>query len=135
MAVIRRVCSQQNINIATFPLEDFTLIQLEQTAIAPRRIRSLFTIPGLEQPIRPAKVHQDMRGIKQAHLVSGGRFLVTISTSKLLQLWDIGFVWDTLLDWQPLASVQIISDLFSCFEVLPARDGNGLHVILKEDRR
>jgi hypothetical protein len=85
--------------------------------------------PGLQR-IRPAKIREYREAFTQALLVSGGRFLLTVSAPKLLQLWDIGFFWDSIPRWQSVASVQLRSDFF--YEVLPARDGTGLHVILKD---
>jgi len=115
-------------------VEEFTIIQLEQVAIAPWRIMDLFMTPSSKQPIQPVEIYKGKRGLKQGHLVSGGRFLLTISTSKMLQLWDLGFVWDTRPDWQLLASVQQRSEFVFCVDALPASDGTGLHVILKETR-
>ena len=116
-------------------MEIFTLIQLEHVAIAPWRIKNLFMMPGSEHLIQPVEIHEEKLGFKQAHLVSGGRFLLTISTSAMLQLWDLGFAWDTISDWQLLASVQQRSEFVHCVDALPATAGTGfLHVVLKEIR-
>ena len=134
MTFVRRICAQQEIAIATFPVENFSSIQLEHVAISPWRTRRLFMTPTLEQPIQPFKIQLEKAAFKQVYTVPGGRFLLTNSTAKVLQLWDLGFLWDTVRDWRLLASMQLQSDMTYCIDILPTCDGAGLQVLLKDIR-
>ena len=122
MVVVRRLCEQRDIYSCLLPCGGNVFYSTRT-----RRDLSFKLVPqeplnNFRLSIQPVKIHDNRGHLKRAHFVSeGARFLFTTSPWDLLQLWDIGFIWDPTPDWLLAASVQLNHGF--PVEVLPSRDG------------
>ncbi|KII87651.1 hypothetical protein PLICRDRAFT_42154 [Plicaturopsis crispa FD-325 SS-3] len=133
--ILRRAVSQQGVFQPTFPVERMTLPQLEHAATASYRFLCQIRRTGKQgylQPLatRVLKAPSDTRDrvtFRQSLIIPGGRFLLTESSDDLLQLWDLGFHADTVIDPSPIASVKIHPSAGDYYPTThPTADGQGL---------
>lgn len=115
---------------ATFSEENFTLAQLEYSALSPWRVKALFTPPVANQRLEVFNVRTDLPSLKQAYLTAGGRVLVTICSSRALQAWHLGFTLETAP--QLITSMQSCGQFVTCIAVHPAHNGTDYHVVLRD---
>lgn len=105
-----------------FPMESMSLLQLEHIATSPVRFATgvLKALENDETPnpvaIRILKLSSSSHptlpfgSFKMLGLSSGGRFLLTLTDMKMLQIWDLGYSANMLIGCQPLASM-IVEDI------------------------
>lgn len=132
MNALRRVCLHHEAFGPTFPLEKMTLLDLEHATTSPDRLagRLRRQLPGgrveplatrilkPHRPVQPSDVapDQDLGQFHDLALVSGGRFLITSTSSGVVQMWDLGYSPNMLIKPFPLASLleqDLIMDMLT----------------------
>ena len=99
---LRRVARERGAYWPSYPIDEMTVVELRNAALAPRRWMGKLLEAGnqpttaidLLEPIQhnkflPGNWWEDMQASLSAYLVPGGRFLVTVGKS-LLTMWDLG---------------------------------------------
>ena len=134
MNVLRRVCVHYGVFAPTFPVEDMTVSQLEHSATSPTRFlaRLRRELPsGLIQPVctRMLTKLPAHSAFRDTILVPGGRFLFTRSPGNIIELWDLGFVPDSVI--RLIASEHFDDQLIVIQYLQPTGDGLGILVIVE----
>jgi hypothetical protein len=68
---------------------------------------------------------------KHTAIVPGGRYLITITTGHIVQMWDLGFTAREMINGRPVATAYIfgLTDNYDML-VQPSPDGNGIRFLL-----
>jgi hypothetical protein len=132
--------------MGTYPIEDMNRAELEYATTRHNRFlnrlwKGLSDNSELLQPvaIRILTLHPRIPSVadhpfgyfKQSALVPGGRFLITTTTSDIVQMWDLGFTPSELIKSCPLTSIHIpaLDDEYIML-MQPSSDGNAVRVLL-----
>ena len=143
---LRKACHETQIFKGTYPIEKMTTSELEFattsherylarlwkelhdiTLLNPVSIRILTLHPH----IAPAVGDHPFGYFKNSAIVPGGRFLITTTTTDIVQMWDLGYTPRELINPCPLASayVHAMDDDYDML-VQPSSDGDAVRVLL-----
>jgi hypothetical protein len=138
---LRTAFSDGQVFEPTYPIKDMTLLELEHAATSRSRFAArLWNELQGDQPLTPIairilrlhpplspEIEHPFGHFKNSVLVPGGRFLITSTNTDIVQLWDLGFHPNILINQCPLASVHV-SVLDDDFELLvqPTVDQRGV---------
>ncbi|KAJ6558056.1 hypothetical protein B0H19DRAFT_1261616 [Mycena capillaripes] len=146
---LRRVCELNGLFTPSFPYDDMSLSELQQSATfgaAPRFARRLYKqendavtvhlAPFARRIFTPrvkksSNVALEEAGVlKTLGIVPGGRFLI-ITTDTLVHLWDLGYDATKLIRPHALASVPLPEPQCEpAISILPTADGTGIEVMV-----
>ena len=146
---LRKACHETQIFKGTYPVEKMTTSELEfATTSHERYLARLWKelpydselpllnpvsirILTLHPHIVPAVEEHPYGYFKHSAIVPGGRFLITTTTTDIVQMWDLGYTPRGLINPCPLASayVHAMDDDYDML-VQPSSDGNAVRVLL-----
>ena len=139
VAALHRVCIDNTLFLPSFPISDMSVLDLERTAMAPRRWIELcgaFEKQHRNDPLRPRATRMINVRISNAmsdiFIVPGGRYLVTPSPRNSVSVLDLGCTSSAesaSVDCKLIASVKVGHKYDTC-KVQATPDGMGLTIYL-----
>jgi hypothetical protein len=111
--------------------------QISNGSVQPlsRRVLAPRPLAPIPSPISPNDLTEDDSFVHLC-LVPGGRWLITLTESNLMQLWDLGLAADSMIKPLPLATISLGEGASVQFppDVQVNRAGDGLLVAMLYDR-
>ncbi|KAL0961521.1 hypothetical protein HGRIS_006462 [Hohenbuehelia grisea] len=124
---LRRICGRHYAFLPGFPIEIMSTLEIEHAATSPERLGSLLRkklVSGSLQPLvtrvlqprappNAAEIFNmpeseiDLGEFQDLALISGGRYVITCTMTGLVQLWDLGYNPNMVVNPFPLASMKM----------------------------
>ncbi|KAJ7597752.1 hypothetical protein C8J56DRAFT_1159592 [Mycena floridula] len=143
IVALENLCSRFNVFAPSFPIQQLSVQELEYLSTSEYRFTTrLRTQLTSEHDLRPTcarllnlfseNYHDCDVGIfDDAYLIPGGRYLLTITTTSMLQLWDLGYTPNSIIPMVPSASLLVEKWVaWKTIRTQPSNDGYGLDIIV-----
>ncbi|KAJ7597751.1 hypothetical protein C8J56DRAFT_920848 [Mycena floridula] len=145
IAALQNLCDKFKIFAPSFPIKELSLKELEYLATCEYRFRNrlkteldavnshvLSPVCTRLLQISPQNYPQhDIGEFDEACLVPGGRYLLTVTDTGLLQVWDLGFSPDAMIQSIPIATL-IVEDIECSWRICaqPTPNAQGLTILV-----
>ncbi|KAF8189349.1 hypothetical protein BJ912DRAFT_379127 [Pholiota molesta] len=143
---LKKMCLENTVYLHSYPVADMSIPELEYAASTPERWNRYIRKHKGEKDFTPSPLMRTLLNpddywhpsnlahsltfaiLEQLYLVPGGRFLVTLSQSRIY-VWDLGIAGITEPKSEPISEIPSQGQWFSTH---PSLDGEGLRIITSD---